>query len=106
MESFKLDSKEDGVVDRLALVEQHSSIDEDWEASHPSRVKSACSAHSLKCLYTNARSVGNKQVELEIHDQTGDYDLVAITEIWWDRPHDWNVVMDGYAPIRKERPGR
>ena len=106
MESFKLDPKGEGVVAGLAPVEQRPSSDEDWEASHPPRVKSACSARSLKCLYTSARSMGNKQEELEIHVRSGDYDLVALTETWWDSSRDWNVAMDGYVLLRKDRPAR
>jgi len=86
-----------GVVVRLALVEQHSSTDEDQEVTHPARVKLECSAHSLKCLYTNTCSLGNKQEELETCVRAGDYDPVAITETWWDSSHDCNVVIDGYV---------
>ena len=60
----------------------------------------------LYCLYTNAHSMGNKQEKLEIHAREGDYDLVAITETWWDRLHDWNVIMDGYVLFRKDRATR
>ena len=38
----------------------------------------------LKCIYTNARSISNKQGELEAMMQHENYDLVAITEMWWD----------------------
>ena len=41
-----------------------------------------------KCLYTNARSMGNKQEELEATVLLESYDLVAITETWWDKSHD------------------
>ena len=34
----------------------------------------------LKCVYTNARSMGSKQEELEAIIQQDGYDLVAITE--------------------------
>ena len=34
----------------------------------------------LRCVYTNARSMGNKQEELEAIVQQANYDLVAITE--------------------------
>ena len=37
----------------------------------------------LKCLHTNAHSMGNKQEELETMVQLGKYDLIAITETWW-----------------------
>jgi len=45
----------------------------------------------LRCLYTNARSMGNKQEELEAIVQQDSYDLVAITEVWWDDSHDWSA---------------
>jgi len=60
----------------------------------------------LKYLYTNARSTGNKQEELEAIIQQDSYDLVTITETWWDNSHDWHAVMDGYTLFRKERPRR
>ena len=31
------------------------------------------------------------------------YDLVAITEIWWDEPHDWSAAIDGYKLFRRDR---
>lgn len=37
----------------------------------------------LKCVYTNARSMGNKQGELEAIVQQASYDLDAIRETWW-----------------------
>jgi len=63
----------------------------------------------LKCVYTNSRSMGNKQEELEaIIQQDGydGYDLVAITETWWDNSHDWHAVIEGYRLLRKDRPTR
>ena len=42
----------------------------------------------LKCIYTYACSMGNKQEELEAIVQQAGYDLVAITEMWWDHSHD------------------
>ena len=36
----------------------------------------------LKCIYTSARSMGNKQEELEVIVRQAIYDLVAITETW------------------------
>ncbi|GAB0207210.1 hypothetical protein GRJ2_003186600 [Grus japonensis] len=61
---------------------------------------------SLKCLYTNTCSMGNKQEELEVCVQLQGHDLIAITETWWDSSHDWNAVMDGYILFRKDRPAR
>ena len=59
----------------------------------------------LKCVYTNAHSMSNKQEELEDVQQAS-YDLVAITETWWDHSHDWSAAMDGYKLFRKDRQGR
>jgi len=42
----------------------------------------------VKCIYTNACSMGNKQEELEAIVCQANYDLVAITETWWDHSHD------------------
>ncbi|KAK4831897.1 hypothetical protein QYF61_020044 [Mycteria americana] len=60
----------------------------------------------LKCLYTNACSMGNKQEELEANVHQENYDMVAITETWWDDSHNWSVVMDGYNLFRRDRQGR
>ena len=57
----------------------------------------------LKCVYTNAHSMSNKQEELEAIVRQAIYDLVAITETWWDHFHDWSAAMDGYKLFRKDR---
>jgi len=48
----------------------------------------ACSIASLKYLYSNARSMGNKQEELEICVCSQGHDFTAITKTWWDSSHD------------------
>ena len=63
----------------------------------PSR-KSVCQKAQLKCLYTNACSVGNKQ-ELETVMGLENYDLITITEMW-DKSHDWHTVIEGYRLLR------
>jgi len=50
--------------------------------------------------------MGDNQEEIEICVQLQGYNLIAITEIWWDNLHDWNAVMDGYTLFRKDRPTR
>ncbi|KAK4825020.1 hypothetical protein QYF61_023024 [Mycteria americana] len=60
----------------------------------------------LKCLYTNARSMGNKQEELEAIVHQENYDMVAITETWWGDSHNWSAAMDGYKLFRRDRQGR
>lgn len=46
--------------------------------------------------------MGNKQ-ELEVSMLLQSYNLVAITETWWGKSHDWSVVIDGYRLFRKDR---
>ncbi|KAK4829639.1 hypothetical protein QYF61_005850 [Mycteria americana] len=60
----------------------------------------------LKCLYTNARSMGNKREELEAIVHQENYDIIAITETWWDDSHNWSATMDGYEIFRRDRQGR
>jgi len=57
----------------------------------------------LKCICTNARSMGNKQEELQATMQQDSYDLVAITETWWDDSHDYSAAMDGYNLFRRDK---
>ena len=57
----------------------------------------------LNCIYTNARSMGNKQEELEAIVQQASYDVVAITETWWYHSHDQSSAMTGYRLFRKDR---
>ncbi|PKU40284.1 glycerol kinase [Limosa lapponica baueri] len=60
----------------------------------------------LKCLYTNERSLGNKQEELEATVLLESYDIVAITETWWYESYDWSVAIEGYKLFRRDRQGR
>ncbi|KAK4813002.1 hypothetical protein QYF61_004178 [Mycteria americana] len=60
----------------------------------------------LKCLYTDARSMGNKQEELGAIVHQENYDMVAITETWWGDSHNWSAAMDGYKLFRRDRRGR
>ena len=64
------------------------------------------SVDQLKCIYTNARSLGNKQEELEAIVRQGNYDVVTTTETWWDDLHNWSTAMDGYKLFRRDRQGR
>ncbi|PKU27523.1 nipped-b-like protein [Limosa lapponica baueri] len=68
--------------------------------------KAAQPAAQLKCLYTNARSMGNKQEELEAIMLLERYDIVAITETWWDESYNWSVGIEGYKLFRRDRRGR
>ncbi|PKU46943.1 glycerol kinase [Limosa lapponica baueri] len=48
--------------------------------------------------------MGNKQEELEATVLLERYDIVAITETWWDESHDWSVAIKGYKLFRRDRP--
>ncbi|KAK4831196.1 hypothetical protein QYF61_015928 [Mycteria americana] len=71
-----------------------------------SSMKETRTTAQLKCLYTNARSMGNKQEELEAIVHQENYDMVAIMETWWDDSHNWSAAMDGYKLFRRDRKGR
>jgi len=45
-------------------------------------------AAQLKCLYTNACSLGNKWKELEATVLLENHNIVAITKTRWDDSHD------------------
>lgn len=60
----------------------------------------------LKCLYTNAHSMGNKEEEPETMVQSENYDLIAIPETQWDEQHNWNTTIEGYKFSRRDRLGR
>uniref|UniRef100_A0A670IXP3 Reverse transcriptase domain-containing protein n=1 Tax=Podarcis muralis TaxID=64176 RepID=A0A670IXP3_PODMU len=62
--------------------------------------------NGLQCLYTNAQSMGNKQDELELLVQQTKYDIIGITETWWDKSHDCNVIMEGYNLFQRNRPDK
>ena len=54
----------------------------------------------LKCLYTNAHSLGNKQEELKATVLLENHDVVAVTETWRDDSHGWNVAIDGLQTVQ------
>ncbi|GAB0190262.1 hypothetical protein GRJ2_001491500 [Grus japonensis] len=68
--------------------------------------ESASMGAQLKCLYANAWSMENKQEELETCVHLQGYDLIGITERWWDSSYDWSVGTEGYRLFRKDRQGR
>ncbi|KAJ7424185.1 hypothetical protein BTVI_07574 [Pitangus sulphuratus] len=95
-EGFKLGLKEEGIETGLSR--------DDHKGGKPRlRVKPAA---QLKCMYTNARRMGNKQEEPEAIVQQESYDIVVVTETWWDDSHDWSTAMDGYKLFRRDRQGR
>lgn len=54
-------------------------------------------------MYINTQSLGNKQEDLELSAQSESYDIIGITETWWDKSHDWRIVMDGHRLFPKDR---
>ena len=60
------------------------------------RVTATCKETKLRCLYTNAHSMGNKQEEVGATVWFESYDIVTIMETWWNDSHSWSAVMDGY----------
>ena len=60
----------------------------------------------IRCFYTNAHSMGNKQEELEATVQSESYDRVATVETWWNDSNSWSTVMDGYQLFERDRQGR
>jgi len=93
---FKLGLKGEGGITQLTRDEPRCGM----------LVSGVKSTAQLKCVCTNACSTGIKQEKLEAIVQQDSYDLVAVTETWWDSSHDWNVVIDGYTLFRKDRPTR
>ena len=59
--------------------------------------------NNIRVLYLNARSIRNKVNELMAQIIVNDYDLVAITETWLKDGHDWELNIQGYQTIRKDR---
>jgi len=72
----------------------HSSVNVTWPTAQ------------MKCLYMNTRSTGNKREELEATVLLQNYDLIALTETWWDESHDWRVAINGYRLFRRDRQGK
>lgn len=68
--------------------------------------KTASSGAQLKCLCARTCSIGNKQEELEMCICLQGYDLIDITETWWDVSYGWNVGMERYRLFRKVRQRR
>ncbi|KAJ7411667.1 hypothetical protein BTVI_48805 [Pitangus sulphuratus] len=55
----------------------------------------------LKCFYTNAHSIRNKQEELKALAQSQRFEITGISETWWDETCDWSALLDGYRLFRR-----
>ncbi|TRZ26643.1 hypothetical protein HGM15179_000414 [Zosterops borbonicus] len=49
--------------------------------------------------------MGNKQGEPEVMVQQQSYDVVTITEMWWDDSQSWSTALNGYKLFRGRRGG-
>lgn len=49
--------------------------------------------------------MGIKQ-DMECTVQQENYNIVAVTETWWDDSHDWSDAMYGYKLFRRVKLGR
>ncbi|KAK4824952.1 hypothetical protein QYF61_021640 [Mycteria americana] len=91
-------------VDVLETTEEPENGHVGIRVSPPKKVTGSIA--QLKCIYTNACSMGNKEEELEAIVHQENYDIVAIMETWWDDSHNWSAAMDGYKLFRRHRQGR
>ncbi|KAF4787720.1 hypothetical protein TURU_168642 [Turdus rufiventris] len=51
----------------------------------------------LKCFYTNACSMRNEQEVPKAVAQSQRFDIIVISETWWDEPCDWSALLDAYT---------
>jgi len=54
----------------------------------------------------HGKSMGNKKEDLEASVLLENYDLIALSETWWDESHDWSMAIDGYRLFRRDRWGK
>uniref|UniRef100_A0A8C4YP06 SGNH hydrolase-type esterase domain-containing protein n=1 Tax=Gopherus evgoodei TaxID=1825980 RepID=A0A8C4YP06_9SAUR len=103
--------KGDTAMDRRIDIRRKGSVDTKLTGdtggrmSMPNRVKNVSEPkrQKIKCLYTNARSLGNKMEELVLLMQELKLDIIGITETWWNSSHDWSIGIEGYVLFRKDR---
>ena len=76
-----------------------SLVEHVWDSSSATSTKS-----DISCIYLNARSIVPKRFDLSAYVLTGDFDVVAVTEIFLDDSiHDSHIVPPGYVVFRKDR---
>ena len=79
--------------------EEGLETDSSWRC--PAKVTGSLA--QLKCIYTNAYSMGNNQEDLEAIVQQENVDIAAISETWWDGSHNWGATLDGYKFFGRDR---
>lgn len=57
----------------------------------------------LRCRYTSACSMSNKQEKLLATVHLESCDLFAATDTWWDESHDWSTAIDGCKLFRRDK---
>ena len=62
--------------------------------------------HSALSREKSGLLLGDKQELLKATVELENYDLIAVTETWWDESHDWSAAIDGYKLFRRDRQGR
>ncbi|KAJ7399311.1 hypothetical protein BTVI_116089 [Pitangus sulphuratus] len=50
-------------------------------------------------------SMRNKQDKLEVLAQCHRFDIIGISDTWWDETCDWNALLDSYRLFRRDRQG-
>lgn len=60
----------------------------------------------MKCISTNACSMGNKQGELEAIVHQENCGTAAIAETWWDVLRDWSASINAYKLFVRDRQGK
>lgn len=58
---------------------------------------------NLKCMYRKARHMRKKWDNLEALALSYSYDVIGISETWWDEFHDWTDGMECYGLFRRDR---
>lgn len=56
-------------------------------------------------LYTDARSMPDKQEDLKAIVQLGSYDLTTITKMWRHEFCNWSTTISGYKLFLRDRQG-
>lgn len=74
-----------------------------WKSSHNLSMKLIWLRFSLKYLYANAHTMGNKRREVEICVQTKGYNLIEFKETWRDSSHGWSAAADGPPFLQEEQ---
>lgn len=72
-------------------------------ASPPKKVVGSIT--HMKCIYTNAHSMGNRHEEWKAVVQQENGDVDVIMETWRDGSQNRNAAIDGYKPFRRDRQG-